>query len=234
MAQEDPAAMAIFAIAIIPPLLMLVDQAEQLPEKKPKSVTYANDFTGAPSIKNPLHWWNTLTTLGPLFGYHPESTKRWVIVKPGMKDIVLKMFFKNTGINITEDGKHHVGAVIGSIEYRENYVTQKVNTWLDELNMLCDIARIGPQAAYSCFVSGNKHKLTYIMRTIPNISYQLEKTNELILTKIISTITRGVYVNPEERYFLSFPAKYGGLCIPIFSELAGIEFRNSQIMSEDL
>ena len=66
-------------------------------------------------------------------------------------DIVLKTF-ENTGINITEDGKRHLGAVIGTIEYRENYVTQNVNNWLDELSMLCDIARIEPQAAYSCFV----------------------------------------------------------------------------------
>ena len=129
--------MAIYAIGIIPLLLMLVDQAEQLPGKKTKSVAYADDFTGAGSIKNLLHWWNTLTTLGPLFGYHPELTKCWLIVKPRMKDIALKTF-ENTGINITEDGMRHLGAVIGTIEYRENYVTQKVNNWLDELNMLCD------------------------------------------------------------------------------------------------
>ena len=150
-----------------------------------------------------------------------------------MKDIALKIF-ENTGINITEDGKSHLGAVIGTIEYRENYVTQKVNNWLDELNMLCDTARIEPQAAYSCFLSGYKHKLTYIMRTIPNISHQLEKIDELILTKFIPAITGGISVNPNERYLLSLPAKYGGLCLPIFSERAGIEFQNSQIMSENL
>ena len=133
--QGDPAAMAIYAIGIIPLLLMLVDQAEQLPGKKTKSVAYADDFTGAGSIKNLLHWWNTLTTLGPLFGYHPEPTKCWLIVKPRMKDIALKTF-ENTGINITEDVMRHLGAVIGTIEYRENYVTQKVNNWLDELNVM--------------------------------------------------------------------------------------------------
>ena len=68
--QGDPAEIGIYAIAIIPLLLMLVDQAEQLPGKKTKSVAYADNFTGAGSITNLLHWWNTLTTLGPLFGYH--------------------------------------------------------------------------------------------------------------------------------------------------------------------
>ena len=143
--------------------------------------------------------------------------------------------FENTGINITEDSKRHLRAVIGPTEYCENYVTQKANTWLDELNMLCDISRIEPQAAYSCFVSGYKHKATsYIMRTIPNISHQLEKIDELILTKFIPAITGGIYVNPDERYFFSLPAKHGGLGLTRFSGLASIEFQNSQIISEDL
>ena len=72
------------------------------------------------------------------------------------------------------------------------------------------------------------------MRTISNISHQLEKTAELILTKFIRAITCGIYVNTDERYLLSLPAKYGGLGLPIFSELAGIEFQNSQIMPENL
>ena len=64
-----------------------------------------------------------------------------------MKDIALKTL-ENTGINITGDGKCHLRAVLGSIEYRENYMTQKVNTWFDELNMSCGIVRIEPQAVY--------------------------------------------------------------------------------------
>ena len=60
-----------------------------------------------------------------------------------MKDIALKTF-ENAGVNVTKDGKHHLGAVIGSVEYPENYLTQKVNTWLDELNTLCYITRIAP------------------------------------------------------------------------------------------
>ena len=61
----------------------------------------------------------------------------------------------------------------------KNYVTQKVNTWLDELQ---------------------------------------------IFKKFTPAIIGGIYVNPVERYLLLLPAKYGGLGIPIFSELAGTEF----------
>ena len=115
-----------------------------------------------------------------------------------MKDIPLKTF-ENTGINITEDGKYQLGAVIGSIEYCENYVTQKVNTCLDKLNTLCDIARIEPQAAYSCFVTGYKHKFTYIMRTNPNISHQLEKIDDLILTNFLNKNDHRWYMHQSSR-----------------------------------
>ena len=47
-----------------------------------------------------------------------------------MKDLVFKTF-ENISNNITEDRKCH----LTSTEYRENYMTQKVNTWLDELSM---------------------------------------------------------------------------------------------------
>ena len=47
--------MGIYAIALIPLSLMLVDQSEQLPGKRTKSVAYADDFTGAGSITNLLH-----------------------------------------------------------------------------------------------------------------------------------------------------------------------------------
>ena len=142
---------------------------------------------------------NTLTKFCPLFGYYPEPTEFWLIVKPSMKDIALKTF-ENTGKNIR--WKMPFGS----------------SNWLNRIPWkLYGIARIEPQAACSCFVSGYKHKLTYIMRTIPNISHQLEKIDELVLTKFISAITGGIYVNPHEHYLFSLPAKYGGFASPNIS-----------------
>ena len=68
--QGDSVAMAIYASNLIQLPLMVVHQAEQLHRMRTKSVAYADDFTGAGSIKNMLHWWDTLTTLGLQFGYH--------------------------------------------------------------------------------------------------------------------------------------------------------------------
>ena len=47
-------------------------------------------------------------------------------------------------------------------------------------------------------------------------------------------MTGGIYINPGSWQFLPLPARYDGFVVPIFLELAGIEFNNSHIMSEDL
>ena len=56
--------------------------------------------------------------------------------------------FTNTKINITTEGKRHLGAAIGSNEFRVKYVTEKVDEWIDELRTLSTYAESQPQAAY--------------------------------------------------------------------------------------
>jgi len=41
------------------------------------------------------------------------------------------------------------------------------------LKVLSQIVQIEPQAAYTCYTSGFKHKLTYMMRTILNVTNEL-------------------------------------------------------------
>ena len=46
--------------------------------------------------------------------------------------------------------------------------------------MLSKLARYEQQAAYSYFITGFKHKPTYFMRTIRNISNQLKQLDEAV------------------------------------------------------
>ena len=142
--------------------------------------------------------------------------------------------FKDTEIQITKRGKRHLGAIIGTDGYRDEYVLDKINQWSSELQLLCEIAKIEPQAAYSCFVSGYKHKLTYYMRTIPGISHLLQRFDDIILTEFIPAVTGGMKINQTERRLISLPVKYGGLGIPIFSEVSDQEYSNSLVVTENL
>ena len=63
--------------------------------------------------------------------------------------------FANSSVNITAEGKRHLGAVIGSTEYRDEYVKSLVKDWDNQLNILSTIAETQPQAVYLAFAGGS-------------------------------------------------------------------------------
>ena len=42
-------------------------------------------------------------------------------------------YFNGTGIKITLTGERHFGAVIGTQEFRDEYVNKKIKTWVEDL-----------------------------------------------------------------------------------------------------
>ena len=76
-----------------------------------KAVAYLDDLTAAGTIIRLSKWWETLCRLGPKFGYFPEGSKSWLIVK---KKVVI----------ITK-GQQHLGAVIGLETFKQKYVQEK-------------------------------------------------------------------------------------------------------------
>ena len=114
-----------------------------------------------------------LCNSGPKIDHYRDPSKCWLIVKPQLVKEAEKLF-KNTKISITIDSKRHLGAVNGSQEYRDQYLINKTDQIANQLSNLCEIAKLEPQAEYSCFVSGFRHIMNYIMRTIPDISHLLK------------------------------------------------------------
>ena len=66
--------------------------------------------------------------------------------------------------------KKHLGAALGSEEFKREFVSSKVATWVYEITQLAEIAKQEPQAAYAAFTQGLRHRWTYVMRTVSNIS----------------------------------------------------------------
>ena len=71
-------------------------------------------------------------------GYYPNASKSWLVVKPEHLQKA-EQLFKGTNIKITTDRKKHLGATIGSEEYKAEYIHAKVEEWVQELNVLCEI-----------------------------------------------------------------------------------------------
>ena len=136
-------------------------------------------------------------------------------------------------MNITTERKRHLVAVIGSTEYCDQYVKDLAKDWDNQLSILSTIAKTQPQAAYLAFAGGFKSKLNYFLRTIPNIHHLLLPLERTIRNKFVPAVTGCQICSDKERVLISLSTRYGGLAIPVFHEIAEIEFMDSsKILSE--
>ena len=101
------------------------------------------------------------------------------------------------------EGRKYLGGFIGKKAAKDEYAKHLVKDWIQKIELLSSIARIEPQAAYSAFVSGFQHQLTYHIRTIPDLEEQLKPLDDIIDTKFIPAITDGHICSPIERELLS-------------------------------
>ena len=147
----------------------------------------------------------------------------------------VSILFKTCKINnLSSSRKKHLGAAISSVKHKDEYMNGKIENWITEIRPLSQTAKSEPQASYSCFVSGYKHKLTFYMRTVPEISYLSQRLNHVVSTEFILSITGGVAPSSLKRKLLSLPTKLRVLGMPILLELSGSEYKNSHLLTDHL
>ena len=105
--------------------------------------------------------------------------------------------FANSRVNITNEGKRNLSAVIGSTEYRDEYVKDLIKDWDDQL--LSAIAETHSQEAYSAFTSGFKNKLDCFLRNIPNILHLPLPLERTIRNKIYTSCNRRPDIQWQEK-----------------------------------
>ena len=164
-------------------------------------------------------------------GYYPNASKSWLVVKPEHLQKA-EQIFEGTNIQITTDGKKHLGATIGSEEYKADYIQAIVEEWVQELNVLCDIAEIHPQAAYYAFTYSFRHKFNYIMTKIPDIKHLLQPVEDVIRHKFIPTLCDNQDNNNNERLLFALPVSYGGL--GDITAISDIEYNISNELTKEL
>ena len=179
--QGDPLAMALYALSIQLQITSLQEVSTI------KQCWFADDASGAGSTTEIKRWWDTLSTLGPEYGYFPNDKKCWIIAKPDKLECV-KEVFKETNINITSEGNKHLGAAIGSREYLDEYVSE-VSHWVSVVVQLAEFALTQPQVCYAAYTCGLKHQWTYFLRTLPDIQDLLEPLENAISQLLIPAIT---------------------------------------------
>ena len=106
-------------------------------------------------------------------------------------------------------GQKHLGAVLSSREYLEEYVSEKVSNWVNKVATLAEFALSEPQACYAAYTFGLKHRWTYRW-TLPDIQDLLEPLENAVSQVLILAITERK-CNQLDRTILALPVRLGGL-----------------------
>ena len=84
--------MAIYGIGVTPLINMLTAILSNEYSVNVNVMAYADDFSAARNLQNLRRWWSALTEIGPKFGYYPNPTKTWLVVKGCVHSIFASFF----------------------------------------------------------------------------------------------------------------------------------------------
>jgi hypothetical protein len=216
--QGDPLAMPWYSLSTVSMINHLRTEVDDITQ-----VWLADDAAAAGKIKQLHEWYLCLENIGKQHGYYVNGSKSWLIVKSNEAAERAKTIFGDS-VNITTEGKRHLGAVIGSAEYKKEYCEDKVNNWVKELTILCEIAETQPQSAYAAFTQGYRSKFTYFLRTIENFEQFVNPVETVLTEKFIPALFGTEAPNNIPREVLSLNPSEGGLGITILSKEAGEQF----------
>ena len=118
--QGDPLAMPMYALATIPLIRNLKDNVSDV-----NQVWYADDASGAGKITRLREWWDQLNSLGPKYGYFTNACKTWLVTKKNHLSSATEAF-ADTDVKVTSEGRPYLGAALGTEEYIQEFVTNKV------------------------------------------------------------------------------------------------------------
>ena len=118
--QGDNLSMSLYALGLTPLINDLRSLAPNI-----KQVWLADDATGAGKLANLKKWWTALTELGYKYGYYVNASKSWIILKNEETLKRAEHLFMDTGIKFTTEGKRHLGAALGSDNFKKEYIGKK-------------------------------------------------------------------------------------------------------------
>ena len=152
-----------------------------------KPAWLADDSAGCGTIANLYHWYKHLSPEGRKYWYLVNGKKSWLILKSHELAIEENTVFGNE-INITAEGKRHLGAVLGSQPCKYQFCKEKVTKWKAEIETLSEITKNEPRTAYIALTKGYKSKFTYFMRTSESFEDYVEAIHEALNNVFLPTI----------------------------------------------
>ena len=206
--QGDVTAMAFYALGVQP---LTKDLSSRTDTKSCRQMWYADEATAIGKLRGMKDWWDILCELGPGYGYYPKPKTVLILKNPQLKKAAQDTF-RGTGITISCEGERHLGAILGTENFREKYFQGKVMKWVKDVEELALIGEDDPQLSYSAFTKALSHRWTFVQRTVKNVSHLFEPSENAIRDKFIPAII-GRQATKTERQMFTLPVRLGGLGI---------------------
>ena len=92
---------------------------------------FADDAGGLGKLVQLREWCDLLK-----LEYFLKPSKCWLVIKSEVLREQAKQVFENTKINITSEGRPFLGATIGSQNFKNDYLRDKIEEWSYELSSL--------------------------------------------------------------------------------------------------
>ena len=112
--QGDPK--QLYAISVIPLSKRLILLKKEK-DKIVKQVAFADNITGAAKLVALKIWWDLILN-GSYLGYYINPKKSYLRVKPEKLEEASNIFADPLKINVTSEGRKHLGAFIGNSQMR--------------------------------------------------------------------------------------------------------------------
>ena len=199
--QSNNLAMSFCAIATVQ-----IQQLLRVSLSDMKQFWLASEAAGASSLKSLKNWWTNIISEGGRFRYYVNEKKWWLILKSEAHLETATNLFRDSKVNITTEGKRHLGASIDSNEFIVKYVIKNFNEWCEELKTLSNFAKSQSQAAYAAFCFGEQNKYSHFLRTIASISELMKAAEEIKQNNVLSSMN-GESIAGNERQLYSLAAK---------------------------
>ena len=226
--QGDTLAMPFYGISTRPLINKLNHLTSQVHQ-----VWLADDATGAGTLTNLKNWWIMVTEEGRKYGYIVKPSKSWLILKNQERLEEAEALFADTPIKITTDGKRHLGAALGTVDFKNSYLEEMVQNWCKRLKNLVKFAKTQPHAAYSSYIMGEQHKYTYFLRTLDDIADLLKPLDDIIEHEFLPALF-GKTISPNEREIMSLPIRDGGLGLRVLSQTSSQAYVASKNINKPL
>ena len=171
--------------------------------------------------------------IGSFLWLFSKCKKTWLVTKQQYCSIGRKIF-TDTTVNVTSDGRPHLGAPVGTTEYVETFTMHKIDCWISEIDKLSSIAISQPNAAYTSFTHGLISRWLYVSRTVPDTSSSFHKLDEALLTKFMPALTGMDSPGTLQHSHFALPIRLGSLGIVAPDSLSPAGFSASLYVTAPL